>query len=106
MPQHTLASSYHYVRFSLAPACADALSIRKSIQDAFTQSFGLVSANTYVDILWVADDGSEVVVRLAESEATKLLASVAAFSGRPRLSLVKESSFLPSLLSVQPLGLS
>ncbi|KAH9922223.1 uncharacterized protein B0H18DRAFT_879512 [Fomitopsis serialis] len=104
MSKRTLVSSYHYARFSVAPACADALSIRKSIQDAFTQSFGLVSANTHVDVLWVADDGSEAVVRLAESEATKLLASVTAYSGRPRLSLVKESSFLPSLLSVQPLG--
>ncbi|EPS98907.1 hypothetical protein FOMPIDRAFT_1125433 [Fomitopsis schrenkii] len=104
MSRHTLPSTYHYIRFSVAPACTDALSIRKSIQDAFAHAFGLVSASTHVDVLWLADDGSEVVVRLAESEATKLLASVAAHTGRPRLSLVKESSFLPSLLSVQPLG--
>lgn len=66
MSRYTLPSTYHYIRFSVAPACTDALSIRKSIQDAFAQVFGLVSASTHVDILWVAHDGSEVVVRLAE----------------------------------------
>ena len=66
MSRHTLPSTYHYVRLAVAPACADALSIRKAIQDAFTQTFGLVSASTHVDVLWLADDGSEVVVRLAE----------------------------------------
>lgn len=38
------------------------------------------------------------------SEAPKLMAAVAAHPGPPRLSLVKESSFLPSLLSVQTLS--
>lgn len=66
MSRHSLPSTYHYVRFAVAPACADALSIRKAIQDALTQAFGLVSASTHVDVLWLADDGSEMVVRLAE----------------------------------------
>lgn len=55
---------YHYIRFALAPPCSDALMIRKHLQDALLQSFGLTSANTQVDILWVADDGSAVVLRL------------------------------------------
>ena len=114
-----LTSDYHYIRFSVSPACIDILAIRKSMQDALGQSFGLVSSHTYVDVLWLAEDGSEVVVRIgpryaffadgafqeadhliALSEAPKLLAAVTAWTGSPRLSLVKESSFLPSLLSV------
>lgn len=38
---------------------------RKAIQDALLQSFGLTSANTYVDTLWLAEDGSEAVVRVS-----------------------------------------
>ncbi len=57
-------SSHHYIRFAANPPCTDALTLRKTIQDALLQSFGLTSANTYVDVLWVADDGTEVVARL------------------------------------------
>ncbi|OSX58012.1 hypothetical protein POSPLADRAFT_1124173, partial [Postia placenta MAD-698-R-SB12] len=94
-----LPSSYHYVRFTATPSCTDAVTVRKSIQDALGQTFGMLYANTYVDILWIADDGSETVVRVAASEAAKLMASVAVYQGSPRLSVVKESPFLPSLLS-------
>lgn len=106
----------------MIPPCSDALTLRKSIQDALGHSFGIVYSNTYVDVLWVAEDGSEMVIRIAEryafffastfkacltpvynyrSEAAKLLASVTAYQGSPRLSLVKESPFLPSLLSTR-----
>ncbi|RDX47654.1 hypothetical protein OH76DRAFT_1405715 [Lentinus brumalis] len=103
MPRR-LTSDYHYIRFSVSPASTDILTIRKSIQDALGQSFGLVSSHTYVDVLWIANDGSEVVVRIGPSDAPKLLAAVTAWTGSLRLSLVKESSFLPSLLSVDKLS--
>lgn len=50
----------------MTPPCSDALTLRKSIQDALGQSFGMVYSNTYVDVLWVAEDGSELVIRIAE----------------------------------------
>ena len=118
MPRR-LTPDYHYIRFSVSPASTDVLAIRKTMQDALGQSFGLVSSHIYVDVLWLAEDGSEVVVRIgpryaffadgsfeeadhliALSQAPKLLAAVTAWTGSPRLSLVKESSFLPSLLCV------
>ncbi|KAI0772421.1 hypothetical protein BD413DRAFT_691913 [Trametes elegans] len=99
-----LSSSHRYIRFSISPPCADALTLRKTIQDALGQSFGIVSSHTYVDILWTADDGTEVVVRIAENEAPKLLAAVTASTALPRLSLVKESSFMPALLGGDPLA--
>ena len=50
-------------------AVATVLGVReepgRSIQDALLQSFGLTSANVYVDILWLAEDGSEIVVRVS-----------------------------------------
>ncbi|KAI0744587.1 hypothetical protein C8Q76DRAFT_700315 [Earliella scabrosa] len=101
---HRLVVSHRYVRFAVSPPCSDALTIRKVIQDALGQSFGLVSSHTYVDILWLADDGSAVVVRLGESDAPKLLAAVAASSASLRLSLTKESTFLPALLAADALG--
>ena len=57
-------ASYHYLRFAVTPACQDALTIRKMLQDALLQSFGLTSANTYMDILSLAEDGTDVVIRL------------------------------------------
>jgi hypothetical protein len=57
----------HYLRFSITPACSDGLTVRKTLQDALLQSFGLTSANTYVDILWLAEDGSDVTVRISNA---------------------------------------
>lgn len=56
--------SYHYIRYSISPACNDALTVRKHIQDALLQSFGLTSANLQTDILWIDDNGTDVVLRL------------------------------------------
>lgn len=54
----------HYIRFSVSPANTGGLIIRKTLQDALLQSFGLTSANVYVDVLWLAEDGVEVIVRV------------------------------------------
>ncbi|KAH9852999.1 hypothetical protein C2E23DRAFT_729913 [Lenzites betulinus] len=101
---HRLSPTYRYIRFAVSPPCAGALTLRKTIQDALGQSFGLVSSHTYVDILWTADDGSALVVRIGESDAPKLLAAVTASNAMPRLSVVKESPFLPTLLGGEPLA--
>ena len=58
------SSTNHYLRFAISPACPDELTVRKAFQDALLQSFGLTSANIYLDILWLAEDGAEVVVRI------------------------------------------
>ncbi|KAI9058765.1 hypothetical protein FKP32DRAFT_1581165 [Trametes sanguinea] len=94
-----LSSKYRYIRFSVSPPSADVLTLRKLIQDALAQSFGLVSSHTYLDVLSLSDDGSSLVLRIGENDAPKLLAAVTASTASPRLSLVKQSSFLPALLS-------
>ena len=60
-------TNYSYLRFALSPSCNDALTIRKLLQDALLQSFGLTSANTQVDILWVAENGTETVLRVRQT---------------------------------------
>ncbi|KAI0062981.1 hypothetical protein BV25DRAFT_1825044 [Artomyces pyxidatus] len=104
---HPLPHEHHYIRFSLAPPCADALAIRHAVHDALAirhavhdalaQSFGLASSGTYVDVLWVAEDGGECTVRTRPGEAARVMAAVAVSAGRLRLSVQKESPFLPSV---------
>lgn len=64
MPPHFLQSSHHYIRFSILPPCDDELILRKIFQNALQQAFGVVTASMYLDILWVAEDGSGIVVRV------------------------------------------
>ncbi len=63
---HRLAPRHRYIRFSVTPPCTESLTIRKVIQDALNQSFGLLSSHTYIDILWLAGDGGAVVLRIGE----------------------------------------
>lgn len=60
----SLQPASHFVRLSITPACVDDLSARKTIQDALLQAFGLTSANLYIDLLWLAEDGTEAVIRV------------------------------------------
>jgi len=48
----------------MQPRCTDVLLIRKSIQDALAEAFGLTFASTYIDVLSVSELGSESVVRV------------------------------------------
>ncbi|KIM82023.1 hypothetical protein PILCRDRAFT_8260 [Piloderma croceum F 1598] len=96
--QYTLPSEYHYILFSVSPPC-DALAIRKALQDSLAQSFGVTSSNTYLDILWVADPGVAAVVRASQPDAVKIMASVVASTSSPRISVIEDSAFLPSLLA-------
>ncbi|KAK7688772.1 hypothetical protein QCA50_008311 [Cerrena zonata] len=97
MPQRTLSSNYHYIKLAITPPCKDAITLRKSIQGGLSQSFGLTSANIYVDILWVASEGAETVIRVSSNEAPKVMAAVVTSTDSPNLSVIKDSPFLPSL---------
>lgn len=87
------------------------------MQDSLAEAFGVTASGTYLDILWIAEDGSNVILRIvAESvmskkfifagneldirDAPNLLAAVVTTTmGSLRFSMVRETSFLPSLLS-------
>ncbi|KAF8621320.1 hypothetical protein AX15_007858 [Amanita polypyramis BW_CC] len=98
--QRPLPSTYRYIRLSVVPPMQDALTLRKAVQDGLGQLFGITSSSVYVDILWINDDGSQFVLRVNEGDAGKLLAAVATTGEPPRLSLIKQSTFLPALLSL------
>ncbi|KAF8816896.1 hypothetical protein BYT27DRAFT_7127116 [Phlegmacium glaucopus] len=105
MQYHHLKLEYHYLRFKVTPPTKDVLIIRKTIIDCLQQSFGSTVASTHMDILWVDDDndGNECVIRThimdAKIISAAMTAGVAPSASIPRLSLVKDSPFLPSLLS-------
>lgn len=56
--------THHYIRLAMEPRCTDVLLIRKSLQHALTDMFGLTFASTYIDVLSVNELGSETVVRV------------------------------------------
>jgi hypothetical protein len=62
-----LPQTHHYIRFSISPpldsADADALQIRRILQNALTQSFGATLSHIHLDVLWVASSGAECVIR-------------------------------------------
>jgi hypothetical protein len=66
MAQHSLSPQYYYTLFSVSPPC-DALAIRKALQDSLAQSFGVTSSNTYMDILWLAENGAKAVIRASQT---------------------------------------
>ncbi|KAI6148125.1 hypothetical protein BKA82DRAFT_1007348 [Pisolithus tinctorius] len=118
-----LSANHHYLRLSITLPVrtadsepdedVDVLTIRKALQDALGDSFGITSAGTYIDVLAVTkwstggvrvggrDPWGEVIVRAHTSDAPKILAAITATSpsrpSQPRFSLLRESSFLPSL---------
>jgi hypothetical protein len=55
-----MAHEYSYIRLAINDSLAstnnspaDALTVRKIIQDSLIQTFGSIYANSYVDVLWV-----------------------------------------------------
>ncbi|KAF8064337.1 hypothetical protein FPV67DRAFT_1504574 [Lyophyllum atratum] len=97
--QHSLSTDYHYIRIAIVPADheRDPLRIRKTLQDALTQTFGMTSSALYIDILHIVEDGGQCIIRVRKDDASKILAAIVTRSDAPKLSLVKESPFLPSL---------
>jgi len=69
------------------------------MQDGLAETFGVTASGTYLDILWIAEGGSDVIIRLAVEDAPNFLAAVVATTTPPRFSMIKETCFLPSLLS-------
>lgn len=63
MQTNFLQPEYSYLRLGITPPTKNDLSIRKTIADALTQSFGQTSAATYLDILWLSNDGKECAIR-------------------------------------------
>ena|SRR6266576_3039191 len=74
-----LPQTHHYIRFSISPpldsADADALQIRRILQNALAQSFGAVLSHIYLDVLWVATSGAECVVRTSGARSVKVVRS-------------------------------
>jgi hypothetical protein len=62
--QHSFPSEFHYIRFAVFPSNTDSLSLRKTLQDSLTQTFGVTTSSTYIDILWVSEGGEQFVVRV------------------------------------------
>jgi len=64
-----LPQTHHYIRFSILPPLddADALQIRRILQNALTQSFGAALSHVYLDVLWVATSGAECIIRTSSS---------------------------------------
>jgi hypothetical protein len=52
-----LPQTHHYIRFSISPpldsADGGALQVRRTLQNALTQSFGAALSHVYLDVLWV-----------------------------------------------------
>ncbi|KAH8988345.1 hypothetical protein EDB92DRAFT_1800623 [Lactarius akahatsu] len=93
-----LPQTQHYIRFSIAPPSSDALHVRRALQEALVQSFGAARSHTYLDVLWVADSGTECIVRTGgPTDAASVMAAAAVFQGQPRLSTLRESPFLPAI---------
>lgn len=69
----------------MEPRCTDVLRIRKSLQDALADMFGLTFASTYIDVLSVNEPGSETVLRVHSEYVPSLPLGVC------RLNLIKET---------------
>ncbi|KAG2757710.1 hypothetical protein P692DRAFT_201734647, partial [Suillus brevipes Sb2] len=96
MTRHPLSNNHSYILLSINPPCADALKLRKAMQDGLMETFGVTASGTYLDILWIAESGSEVVIRLAEKDAPRVMAAVVITPASPRISTIRQTNFLPS----------
>lgn len=67
--QSTINPENHYIRFSILPSTKEELTLRKTVADALTQSFGVTSSSTPLDLLWLSDEGTECVFRVQKESA-------------------------------------
>ncbi|KAF8900124.1 hypothetical protein CPB84DRAFT_1680697 [Gymnopilus junonius] len=102
MRSEPLTLNNHYMRFSMMPPATSDLTVRKAIADSLTESFGLTASSTYLDILWVSDNGCECVIRSHKDDVAKIAGALASRTESPRLTLQKESPFLLSLMNAGP----
>lgn len=66
---------YRYIRFSINPAISEPLTLRKLLENAMLQSFGVSRAATYMDVLWISTDGRAAVIRVSDSRVIHTLQS-------------------------------
>ncbi|KAF9262059.1 hypothetical protein L218DRAFT_960677 [Marasmius fiardii PR-910] len=94
-------SRYHYLLLSFSPPLPpnSELKIRQTIHESLIQSFGVTLGSIYVDILSLKEGGSEAVVRVDAADVKAIMASLTVHSLNIRV--VKETAFLPSLLSTR-----
>jgi hypothetical protein len=64
---------YHYIRLAISPQPLDALTIRKNIADALSETFGLSAGGTYVDMLSTPNNGKECVIRVRQKYVTYMV---------------------------------
>ncbi|KDQ08931.1 hypothetical protein BOTBODRAFT_179412 [Botryobasidium botryosum FD-172 SS1] len=104
-----LPQSYHYIQLSISPPL-DGLLLRQAISQALLQTYGITHSLTHVDIISLHESpssspnnlASRAIVRIAQPDAQRLMSAIAAFappSLTSRISVVNDSSFLPSLAS-------
>jgi hypothetical protein len=66
-----LPQTYHYIRLAITPPLGsdntDGLAIRRLLQEALAQSFGLALSHVYLDVLGVTATGDECVLRANSS---------------------------------------
>jgi hypothetical protein len=62
--QSTIDTENHYMRLSITPATKEELTLRKTVTDALMQGFGATSSSTFLDLLWLSDEGTECVFRV------------------------------------------
>ena len=79
MTSHQLELQFRYVRFAVSPPTKDPLTLRKAFQDALIQTLGITSAGTYMDVLWVAGNGAEVIVRVRDEHVLIFQSSYISF---------------------------
>ncbi|KAJ7055197.1 hypothetical protein C8F01DRAFT_462848 [Mycena amicta] len=113
MAASQLPIRFEYLLLRTCPP-SEALTIRQTLQESLAQSFGLTASDSHLDVLWVgatpqdSEQGKEYgtcVVRVASgTDASRVRAAITASVASPRMELIRNSTFLPSLLvQEQPL---
>ncbi|KAJ7161143.1 hypothetical protein C8R46DRAFT_1106605 [Mycena filopes] len=109
-----LAPDAQYLLLRSTPPASE-LALRRALQDALALAFGSTKAGMRVNVLWVEEsdlgiEGTNTTTGASGKEgralvrvdygddATRLLAAIVTSTSSPRLSLIKSSVFLPSLL--------
>ncbi|KAJ7054587.1 hypothetical protein C8F01DRAFT_995284 [Mycena amicta] len=95
MAARQLPIRFEYVLLRTCPP-SEALTIRQTLQESLAQSFGLTASDSHLDVLWVG--------ATPHTDASRVRAAITASVASPRMELIRNSTFLPSLLvQEQPL---
>jgi hypothetical protein len=55
---------YHYIHVRISPPKSEILAVRKTISAALSKTYGLSAEGTYVDVLSLAANGEECILRV------------------------------------------